>query len=400
MATYVLNELPPTPGDGGDNLVAWTRGLRETSPVWFNDVIKVWHVFDYASTLQILSDTTTFSSDLSAIAPARLFMEGNFMRMDPPEHRKYRRLISQAFTARTVAGLEARITEIVHELLDEAAGLERFDLVQTLSFPLPVTVIAELLGVSAADQPLFRKWADDMFSANFDKPFDPDRIKEVEDAAMPMHDYLLEHVRQRRQEPREDLITRLVQAEVDGERLNDEEAVTFAALVLIAGHVTTTLLLNNAVRCLDENPELFDSLRADPSTISPLIEEVLRYRPPFLGVPRMTTAEVRLGAETIPAGQLVIPSLLAANRDPAQFPDPDRFDPSRDNAHVAFGYGIHFCLGAPLARLEARIALEILLERYAELRIDDSEQTEYFLAQGILGPERLPVEVRAAAPRR
>ncbi|MFJ9853449.1 cytochrome P450 [Streptomyces sp. NPDC101150] len=396
MPTHVINELPPTPGDGGDNLVEWTGRLRATSPVWFNEMIKVWHVFDHATTQQILSDTTKFSSDLSAIAPAKMFMKGNFMRMDPPDHRKHRTLISQAFTARTVSGLEPRITEIVHELLDEAEGAERFDLVRTLSFPLPVTVIAALLGVSADDRPLFRKWADDMFSANFDKPFDPARIKEVEDAAVPMHDYLLEHVRLRRKEPKDDLITRLVQAELDGERLDDEEAVTFAALLLIAGHVTTTLLVNNAVRCLDENPHLFASLRADPAGIPALVEEVLRYRPPFLGVPRMTTEDVVLGGETVPAGSVVVPSLLAANRDPARFPDPDRFDPARDNTHIAFGHGIHFCLGAPLARMEARIALGILLDRYAEIRLDEAEAPEFFQAQGILGPKRLPVRVRAA----
>jgi hypothetical protein len=233
-----------------------------------------------------------------------------------------------------------------------------------------------------------------MFSANFDKPFDPNNVREVERAAMPMHDYLLEKIRERRVRPQEDILTAIVRAELDGQRLDDEEAVTFAALLLIAGHVTTTLLLNNTMRCLHENPDVLAALRADPSGIPAVIEETLRLRPPFLGVPRMTTADVSIYGQDVPKGAMVIPSLLGANRDPERFPDPDRFDPTRDNTHISFGHGAHFCMGAPLARMEARIALGILLDRFPEIGIDESKEIVYFGAQGVLGPKRLPMLVK------
>lgn len=395
MPEHVLDEFPPSPAvEGGATLVGWIERHRSVSPIWFNRKLGLWHVFGHAATQQILTDTETFSSDLSAMAPATLFMKGNFMRMDPPVHRKHRKLVSQAFTARTVADLAPRIDAIVHELLDQVGDAQEIDLVSALSFPLPVTVIAEMLGVCAADRPLFRQWADDMFSANFDKPFDPNNVREVEKAAMPMHDYLLEKIRERRVQPQEDILTAIVEAELDGQRLDDEEAVTFAALLLIAGHVTTTLLLNNTMRCLHENPHVLDALRADPSGIPSVIEETLRLRPPFLGVPRMTTADVEIHGANVPSGSMVIPSLLGANRDPERFPDPDRFDPTRDNTHISFGHGAHYCMGAPLARMEARIALGILLDRFPELDVDESREIVYFGAQGVLGPKRLPMRIR------
>ncbi|MFD5428418.1 cytochrome P450 [Streptomyces sp. NPDC127084] len=393
MATHVIDEFPPTPGDGGDALAAWTRALREKSPVWFNKAVDVWHVFDYATTQRVLSDTSTFSSDMSAVAPATLFIKSNFMRMDPPEHRKYRALIGQAFNARTVEGLRPRIADITRSLLDAVGRSERFDISNALSFPLPVTVISELLGVPPSDRALFRTWADDMFSANFEKPFDRAVVERLEAAVSPMHAYLMKHVRDRRSAPREDLISRVVKAEVDGQRLDDEDAVTFAALLFIAGHVTTLLLVNNAVRCLDANPRIFAELIGNPAGIPAIVEETLRFYPPFLGVPRLTTTEVHLCGERIPAGSVVVPSLLSANRDPARFPDPDRFAPGRHDKHVAFGHGIHFCLGASLARLEAEVALSMLVDRYRDIRLNDEEAPEFYLAQGVLGPKQLPVRV-------
>ncbi|RKR91933.1 hypothetical protein BDK92_6364 [Micromonospora pisi] len=394
MAKHTLTEGPPSQEDGGQKLLDWARGLRETSPVWQEEQTGAWHVLGYTAVQRVLSDYAAFSSDLGVFLSSESFREGNYQLMDPPLHQRYRGLVNQAFTPRAIRRLTPRVTSIVNSLLDAAGDPERLDLVETLAHPMPVTVLAELLGVPAADHGLLRGWADDLFRLNFDDRFDPEKAKLVDAAVQPMHDYLLELVRERRKSPREDLISDVVQAKVDDESLGDEEAVTAAGGLLFAGHLTTTLLLGNAVRCLDEHPAITDGLRADPEGIPAVVEEVMRYRPPFSIVVRLTKTEVTLGPETIPAGSMVVPSLLAANRDPDHFPNPELFDPGRNNSHVAFGHGAHYCIGASLARLEGKIALGILLKRYPKLRLDESGTPEYYAAPGLFGPKRLPVVLR------
>lgn len=279
-------------------------------------------------------------------------------------------------------------------------GADQVDLVDALLYPLPITVISELLGVPQSDHELFRSWVDNLFDATFENPFDPDLARKATEAVAPMKEYLLEHVRDRRSRARDDLITKLVQAEVDGERMTDEEVMTFSAILLLAGHVTTTLLLGNTVRCLDDNPWAVDQLRADPGLVPAAIEESLRLRPPFNASGRITTREVELAGVTIPAQQPVFASILSANYDPARFADPhtfdlNRFGQGRDTPpHSAFGHGVHFCVGAPLARLEGRIALGIMLERYREIRLDTDRTAEYFANPNFNGPKKLPVVLR------
>lgn len=382
-------------------LLDWLRTMREQQPVW-QDRYGLWHVFRHADVEAITRDPATFSSDTSRLVPAGAPVQrGMLTQIDPPEHRALRHLVSAAFTPRTVADLEPRIRTVTGELLD-AAG-ERFDLVDALAFPLPVIVIAELLGLPAEDRELFRTWADGLFSMQVDDPRDPELGPRIAAAMADITAYLAEGCRERRADPREDLVSALVTAEVDGRRLDDEEAANFSMLLLLAGHITTTILLGNAVRTLDEHPGVWDELRADPSLIPGAVEEVLRYRSPFTQVGRSTLRSAEVSGVTIPADALVMPWLLSANRDDRAHTEPDRFDIRRGlggGAQLAFGHGVHFCLGAPLARLEARVALEALTARYRALPVDHDAVARtgglQHYQRGILGTRNLPVHPVAA----
>jgi cytochrome P450 len=212
-----------------------------------------------------------------------------------------------------------------------------------------------------------------------------------------MNAYFLDHIRARRASPGNDLTSKLVQADVDGERLADEEIIGFVGLLLIAGHITTTATLGNSVVSFQDNPDAVAEVRADPTLLPAAIEEVLRVRTPFPRLGRITTVDTEVGGVRIPAGQVVVPWLTAANRDGRVFSDPDRFDIHRTpNPHLTFGHGIHFCLGAPLARLEARVALRMLLERYRDMEVAGGEQVEDRNPWTMVAVTRLPLEVRAA----
>ncbi|WP_457034054.1 cytochrome P450 [Kitasatospora sp. P5_F3] len=388
----------PSYQDGGAELWAYLRELRHRSPAFLDERTQVYHLFGYPEVQRALLDTATFRSDMSEIMPLQTFGRGNLVQTDPPRHRELRSLLNQAFAARTKTLLDSRIAEIIHELLDDIGDEDSFDLTERLTYPLPITVIAELLGVPGSDRDLFRKWADDMFSLSFDTAFDPELPKAIDAAAAPMIAYLHEHVRERRRNGKEDLISDLVGARVDGQHLDDEEVVSFSAILLLAGHITTTLMLGNAIIALHENPDVDAALRADRERSTGFIEEVLRCRTPFTQLTRMTNQEVEIGGLTIPAGRMVALWLAAANRDEKHFPDPDRFDPARQpNQHLSFGHGIHFCLGGPLARLETRLAMDILFDRFSQIRLDESQPPEFFAAPGALGPRRLPVIVKRAS---
>ncbi len=388
-------DLAPTTDDE-PVLLDWLHTMREQHPVW-QDRYGIWHVFRHADVEAITRDPATFSSDTSRLIPAAApTQRGMLTQIDPPEHRALRHLVSAAFTPRTVAALEPRIRAVTGELLD-AAG-DRFDLVDALAFPLPVIVIAELLGLPAEDRELFRSWADGLFSMQVDDPHDPELGLRVAAAMTDISAYLIEVCRDRRAGPREDLVSALVTTEVDDRRLDDEEASNFSMLLLLAGHITTTLLLGNAVRTFDEHPGIWDELRADPSLIPGAAEEVLRYRSPFTQVGRATMRNVDVSGVAIPADAIVTPWLLSANRDSRAHTEPDRFDVRRGlggGAQLAFGHGVHFCLGAPLARLEARVALEELTTRYRALPVDHDAIARAgglrHYQRGILGTRNLPV---------
>jgi hypothetical protein len=274
------------------------------------------------------------------------------------------------------------------------------ELVADLAYPLPVIVIAELLGVPAADRPLFKKWVDGMignskqFSLNDDSEEQRDYTRHAMDQAKNLADYFASHIADRRTHARDDLLTKLVEAEVDGERLTDSEVANFAMILLVAGHITTTMLLGNTVLCLDTHPEQLAAVRADRSRVPAAIEESLRFFSPFAAVGRATMTDVELGGVRIPADTLVMAWIAAANRDPRTFAGADVFDSTRDpNPHVAFGRGIHFCVGAPLARLEGRVAMNILLDRLPNLRTIPDEPPVFVPTPNMTGVSRLPLLV-------
>ncbi|WJK41314.1 cytochrome P450 [Solwaraspora sp. WMMA2056] len=268
------------------------------------------------------------------------------------------------------------------------------DVVADLSDPLPVQVIGELLGLPAADRALFGEWARRMLS--FDKAGLTDQTvrKSVADTQKELLSYLRAHCRRRRANPRDDLISRLSRAEIDGERLTEDEVVNFANLLLLAGHVTTTLLLANIVLTLDEYPGAAAEVRVDRRLIPNLIEETLRYRPVIVSNTRVTTRAVTVGTERLPAGQFVALSFISGNRDEQHFTDPDRFDLHRDaRKHLGFGHGIHYCLGAPLARAELGIAIEAMLDRFSRFEVT-SAPVDYYDTPAVAGPRSLRIAFR------
>jgi cytochrome P450 len=396
MMTTELHTTPPTIDDGGHILLPWLRKMRDERPVW-RDAYGIWHMFRYADVHRAISEPQVFSSNTARVVPAaQRFSAGNLLQTDPPRHHTLRRLIGAAFSPKVVTGLAPRIAEVTHELLDATGGAAEFDLVPALAYPLPVTVIAELLGLPTSDRELFGSWADRLFKQDTNDPNDPELARKIDEATADMLAYLGEHCADRRAHPQDDLISRLAAVEAEGERLSDEEVVNFSVVLLLAGHITTTALLGNIVLCVDEHPDVWAQLHADRSLVEATIEEVLRYRSSFTQVGRVTMVEAEIGGQVIPADAIVTPWLLSANRDEREFTDPDRFDiHRRDKHHLAFGHGIHFCIGQLLARVEARVAVGVLLDRYSEIRLARGVPLEFY-DRGVFAARNVPVVVRRA----
>ncbi len=340
----------------------WYQEMLRDHAVVYDAARASWLVFRYDEVQQVLLDYQTFSSQRAVGPDGNIdpIVGAGFINMDPPRHRQLRTLISQAFTSRTVANVAPYITTIVQTLLDQVAAKGEMDAVDDLAFPLPIMVIAELLGVSPSDRELFRQWSSDFAG-----------LEQARSAAaiQALAQYFGELFKQRRQEPREDLVSALLQAEIDGQRLPEEELLGTCLMLLIAGHETVTGLIGNALVCLDEHPESLQELIAHPDLLPSAIEEVLRYRGVIHFTSRIAMVDTVLAGQSIKAGDLVLPLFAAAGLDERQFPRADTFDIRRTpNRHLGFGHGIHFCLGAPLARLQARIALSMLLERFPTIR--------------------------------
>ncbi len=353
----------------------FARARRE-HPLWRHEGLPLCSVFRYADCQAILRDPKTWSSTFPTppgFAPEDV--PRSMLVTDPPEHTRLRGLVSQAFTPKRIRELAPRIETIAHELLDDAVARREVDLVDALSYPLPVIVIAEMIGVPPGDRAQFKAWSNALVAplgSIFFAPPAPELVAEQRRIRAEFEDYFVRLVEKRRRHPKDDLLTGLVQAELEGSRLSFPELLAMLILLLVAGNETTTNLIGNAVLELLAHPDALAALRADPSLVPGAIEEVLRYASPVQMDPRIATQDVEIQGRTVPAGEFVLCWLGAANRDEAVFERPETFDVRREkNNHLAFGFGPHYCLGASLATLEAVVAVRVLLARTRAFRRTD-----------------------------
>ena len=373
------------------------RVLRDEAPVHRVEPFGFYAVSRYDDVMAIVKQPELFSSTaiqtflLGGIANAReqmdseereLFESRILIAADPPEHTQMRNLVNRGFTPRRISALEPRIREITRNALDQIDP-ESFDLVRELAVPLPVTVIAEMLGVETVRMGDFKRWSDAIV-AGISGTTQQSREQLMGQRGEFRH-YFKEVIERRRREPRDDLISLLVRAEEDLGVLTPVQIQGFTVLLLVAGNETTTNLLGNTMQALLRHPGQLEKVAADRALVRGLVEEGLRYDSPVQGLVRSPTRDVVLRGVEIPKGSIVLVLFASANRDERQFPEPDRFDVTRDSqGHIAFGYGIHYCLGAALARLEARVAFEELLARFRRFESleEHAERLDSFLIRG------------------
>lgn len=339
------------------------------------DGLPVWLVTRYADVRRALADPR-LALDKQHAAPGNYrgfalppALDANLLNMDPPDHTRIRRLVSQAFTPRRIAALRGPVEQVADALLDAMAPHGRADLITAYAAPLPITVICDLLGVPTEDRHDFRAWTDALVTP------DPARPQDARAAVAAMLAFFTALIDRKRAEPGDDLLSDLIAVRDEGDRLGEDELTSLAFLILFAGYENTVHLIGNAVLALLRHPDQLAALRADESLVPAAVEEFARYDGPApLAIRRFPREDVVIGGVTVPAGETVLCVLASANRDPEQFPEPDRLDVHRrETGHLALGHGIHYCLGAPLARLETSVALTALLRRFPELALDVPE---------------------------
>ena len=379
------------------NPFPWYQTMRQTAPVYYDAERWNWNVFRYDDVLRVLSEYATFSSQFQGHGEpsANQPFAASIISTDPPRHRQLRALVTQAFTPRAVEALAPRITTIVNDLLDQVMSRGRMDVIEDFGYPLPVIVIAEMLGVPAKDREQFKSWSDAVVSMGSAGGMDGGAYQG--NAIGEMAGYFMGMIEGRRRAPGDDLISGLLAANIDGQHLTLPELLGFGSLLLVAGNETTTNLIGNALLCFTDHPEVWERLRAEPAALPGAIEEVLRYRSPVQSMFRVTTTDTQIHDQTIPQGSSVVAWIGSANHDAGQFSEPERFDIDRSpNRHVAFGQGIHYCLGAPLARLEAKIALEAMLERFRSVKRAPDVTLERLPSTIVFGPRSLPITFERA----
>jgi cytochrome P450 len=367
--------------------------MRRECPVFHNEDFDFWALFRFDDVQAALKDWQTYTTREGTflkheIATMREFMpeEGKFLDMDPPRSVQLRRLLRDAFAPEAIQLMEGEIRSLVIELIDRFATKGSADLIREFASPLPVTIISGMIGISAEDQDDVSEWSHRMFDRN---PDDGKATPEAYEAGHRLREYFNAMIEDRRLTPRADIMTQLVQAEVDGAPLTVNEIVGMALLLYAAGNDTTGLLIGSTLLLLGQRPDERERLIRDPSAIPAAIEEVLRYESPICQDVRTTTRDVEVGGTTIPAGKNVILVLGSANRDEGVFPQGEDMDLTRNiKRHLAFGEGVHFCLGAQLARVEARIAIEEFLKRVPEYEITGA--IEWSQASVLRGPVTLP----------
>ena len=381
-----------------DELHAFLADLRENKPVHQITPNGIWAITRYDDVVHVLNHPEIFSSEaikylatglpdkeggqppeiatnLSSENASLLFRETpTVINTDPPDPSHYRNIVNRGFTPKQIKRLEPRIQEITDSLLDKVVGKGEIELMQDLAIPLPVTVIAELLGVDADRGEDFKRWSD-LFLSTIAQTPNAETQKQIENAMVEFAEYFRQVIKDRRNKPEDDLISIITHTDTPEGSLTDAEILAFCRTLLVAGNETTTNLVARMVFTLLDHPGEFAKLKADLSLLPNAIEETLRYAGIVPSLPRLTTQDTEIGGVKIPARQLVLPFFMAANRDPRRFPDPTRFDITRKaTGHLGFGFGIHFCLGAHLARLETRIAMEGIIQRLPNLSLVDPNQ--------------------------
>ncbi|CAM4459142.1 cytochrome P450 [Paenibacillus tarimensis] len=373
----------------------WYAQMFEMNTPVFSPELGAYLVFRADDVRKVMADYQTFSSTVFNGLSSDLPFENQLTGMDPPRHTQLRALATHAFTPKAVQELEPRIQAIVDRYLDRMLEQQPVDFVKEFAIPFPITVIAELLGIPEEDRGQFKYWSDIMVEIS-------ERLLTGKTETLPQHasayndmmNYFVRLLTERRKHPQQDLLSRLAAAEVDGQRLSDTEASNLCSLLLVAGNETTTNLLTNAVRTFAEFPEQWDLLIHNPSLVPQAVEEVMRYRSSVQMMFRVTTREAQIGDLRMKSGERVIVFLGAANRDPAKYSHPDVFDITRQpGAHLTFGHGIHFCLGAPLARMEMTLALKTIAQRVAQFNIPLGYELEPLPSFNLLGLKHLPVHL-------
>lgn len=339
--------------------------MRATAPVFFNPDLQLWEIFNYSDIQTVLGDPHTFSSDISALQ--------TMVTMDPPRHTQLRRLIARAFTSKFIAALEPKVVTITNTLLDGVQDAGSMDIITDLAFPLPIAVITELLGLPPEDQDKFKQWSIPAIKAAETEMQGqvPDPV--LVEAVSQLEQYLEAMAIERKRYPHEDLISGLITANIDGEQLTMQEITSTCRLLLIAGFETTANLIGNTAQLLLTHPASLADVRAQPELLPAAIEEGLRYNTPFQFFMRKATRDVTISGQQILAGQLVLTINASGNRDESAFSNAELFDIRRSspNRHLSFGHGIHYCLGAGLGRLEAKVGIECLLQRFGDIRLTE-----------------------------
>jgi pimeloyl-[acyl-carrier protein] synthase len=372
--------------------------LRTEDPVHKNP-LGFWVLTRYEDVVSVLRDHRFAKEAIAAFVAQKLGVEAttgigiSMLDRDPPDHTRLRSLVSKAFTPKVVDGLRPRIQQIVDGLLDHAEDRRGMDVIEDFAYPIPVIVICEMLGVPVEDHERFRGWSLDLA-----RGLDATLLGAGSEVAHRAHasrqslsQYFRELIAERRDTPRADLLSALIAAEEAGDKLSEHELLATCILILVAGHETTVNLLGNGTLALLRHPGELRRLRENPGMIGGAVEELLRYDGPVQRTARVPSTDAVIAGHKIEAGEMVMPFIGAADRDPAHFSDPDRLDLGRaDNRHVAFGLGIHFCLGAPLARLEGQIAINAMVQRFPKLALA-TDRVEYRQSLTLRGLTSLPV---------
>ncbi|HEX8325177.1 MAG TPA: cytochrome P450 [Tepidisphaeraceae bacterium] len=381
--------------------------LRAAEPVHFSPLLKVWVLTRYADVVAALRAPELSAAARNWAGYERFFLRPSIeqnvldqmyqrwmLQLDAPDHTRLRALTGRAFTPRAVQQMRQTIADVADAMLDRAGADGRLDVVRDFSFPLPVTIISKMLGVPAEDDARVLDWSTKLLPS-FSPAMSLATLKAVNTALTEFRAYFAELVERRRREPTDDLLSDLIAARDNEDKLSDEELFATSILLTFAGHASTAQAIANVVATVATRPDVWAALRANPQWVPAAVEESLRHESPLQLIYRTTLAPYAVGGQTIPKGEMVFLILPAANRDPARFSDPDRFDMHRaDNKHVAFGYGGHFCAGAGLARLETQVAIERLLARFNAVELDGPvpKRESSLLLRGL---ESLPVRLRA-----